>query len=76
MFLGIQDNAILSRQALKIDLVLDSSYKLPLQWRYRMFYKKLENFYTIFLGNAQSSWYMQFVEWLDPESVVTRKKVK
>ena len=74
MFLGIQDYAILSRQALKIDLVLDSSYKLPLQWRYRMLHKKLDE--PIFLGNAQSSWYMQFVEWLDPESVVTRKKVK
>ena len=74
MFLGIQDYAILSRQALKIDLVLDSSYKLPLQWRYRMLHKKLDE--PISLGKAQSSWYMQFVEWLDPESVVTRKKVK
>ena len=74
MFLGIQDYAILSRQALKIDLVLDSSYKLPLQWRIRILYKKLNE--PILLGKAQSSWYMQFDEWLDPESVVTRKKVK
>merc|ERR1712130_305584 len=33
---GVQENAILRRQALKIQLALDSVYKLPNSWRYSL----------------------------------------
>ena len=71
---GVQDNAILRRQALKIQLTLESEYKLPNRWRRK--YLTPGRTRIVKLGHSQFLSYHQFMEYLDPETQITINKVK
>lgn len=71
---GVQDNAILRRQALKIQMTLQWEYKIPNAWRQSVVGDFRQRIIT--LGDSTFIWYDRFMAWLDPETRISRKKVK
>jgi uncharacterized membrane protein len=62
---------------LKIQLALESEYKIPNGMRYSWFHEKRRT--DIEIGGTDFSigvWIENFFAWIDPESEITTKKVK
>ncbi|CAG5110986.1 Oidioi.mRNA.OKI2018_I69.chr2.g5330.t1.cds [Oikopleura dioica] len=74
---GVQESAILQRQAMKIRLALFAEYKLPHSYRYSLFDNNRKH--VVKIGSENSfffSWYSRFMKWIDRDSRVTRHKLK
>lgn len=70
---AVQDNAILRRQALTVQLTLDSWYKIPNKWRYNRVDHDRDN--TIAIGGKKLFTLSRFMSWIDPDTKITRSMV-
>jgi len=67
---AVQDNAILSRQELTIQLTLESWYKIPNKWRYKKVENGRDRDNIVTLGEPKFS-LKRFMFWIDPDTRIT-----